>query len=300
MSKHDKVEGMKTGAEEEQKIRYRVKCNVCRKSITTDLDPSEFKKFKCSKCGAVGKFEFTIVKKKEKKLPRYLSEDEVFTMFQKSKRRSKRDLKVLKLLYYFGLRNDEMVSLRIEDINLNKLLLKVILGKGKKDRFIPILEINPFPQTDKTIVDDLRSWIGKEKEGFVITGGSEKGTLSNRHVRRIVKKYAKLAKIRDWEEVHPHTLRHSYATHLRNMGVPIEVIQKLLGHIRLDTTMIYAHMGVENVRNEVEKIIRLQKMKKDCVEIVKNIKKEKNLQKKTILYLDLISKQNMILLGIPT
>jgi len=299
MSKHSKVEE-KEIEDEDQKIRHRVKCKVCGKSITTDLDPKTFKDFKCAKCGSVGKFEFKIVVKRLKKLPRDLNIDEVFSMFKKAKRHP-RDYKILNTLFYIGLRNTEMRTLKAEHIDLNRLILKVFRGKGKKQRLIPIIEINPFLEDykEKSIYEKLESWIKESKTGYIFEGRSALGIISDRHLRRIVKKYARLAKITNWEEIHPHTLRDSYATHLRaGLGVPLDVIQKVLGHVRIDTTLIYAHMSIEGCREEILKAVRIAQLKKECMDLLEKIKTVKTRDKKIDLMLELLLKQSMINLGI--
>ena len=231
-------------SEEEVEKKYRIKCKVCKKSFTTDLDPETFKKFKCSKCGAVGKFEFKIIIKKEKKLPRDLKIDEIFRMFKIAKKKSLRDYKILNFLFYAAFRNEEMASLKKENINLNTWVIKVVLGKGGKDRYIPVIEIVPFIKEDygeKTIYEKLTEWVSESKTGYIFEGNSALGNISDRQVRRIVKRYAQLAKIENYEEIHPHTLRHSYATYLHGvLGVPLESVQKVLGHIRIDSVPSYS------------------------------------------------------------
>ncbi len=175
-----------------------------------------------------------------RKLPRFLTLNEVNRMFEVSKD-NKRDNLILKCLFYLGLRNSELVNLRADDIDLINKTVKVVSGKGKKDRYVPI-------PSDR-FVEELREWIEKQK-------GDKLFYVSDRHLRRIVKHYAVLAGIRKPQEVHPHTLRHSYATHLQNKGVPLNVIQQILGHERIETTTIYIHLGLERVREEVEKAFR--------------------------------------------
>lgn len=169
-----------------------------------------------------------------RKIPRALSEEEVAMMITAS-RGDKRDNMVIRCLYFFGLTNSELQNLRARDINLVKRILKV------KDRELPI------PQD---FLKDLGEWIqGKD---IVFTGRS-RGKLSDRHIRRIIKSRAKEANVRKYEEIHPHTLRHSFATHLQNSGVPLNIIQNMLGHERAETTAIYTHMGVEKAREWIEK-----------------------------------------------
>ena len=238
-------------------------------------------------------------KRSGKKLPLWLTEDEVHKMFRSAERGGNpRDIKILKMLYYFGLRNDELCSLDISDINLHKHVIKISQGKGGKDRMIPIIEINPLPGENQTIDQEIRGWIGLKKKGIFIQGDRADGKISDRTIRRIVKDYAHWSKIPRSEEVHPHTLRHSYATHLINMGVKLEVIQRLLGHVKMDTTLIYAHMGVDNLRDEVLKQVWISRTKKDLPKLFARIQAEKNVQKQIIIQNEFISKAIMALLGI--
>jgi len=177
-----------------------------------------------------------------RKLPRFLTPNEVAEMFRVSAER-KRDSMLLKCMYYLGLRNSEVRTLHKDDIDTINNTVKVVQGKGKKDRYVPVPE--GFSR-------ELRTYI-KPLDGFVFQGRSGKeGTLSDRHIRRIVKSYAKTTNVRKWEEIHPHTLRHSYATHLQNNGVPLNVIQSMLGHERIETTTIYTHLGIDKAREFVD------------------------------------------------
>lgn len=200
-----------------------------------------------------------------RKLPRFLTPLEVAEMFQAS---DGRDLLLLKCLYFLGLRNSEAQNLLIEDIDIINKTVKVVMGKRKKDRYVPIHgdfagELKAFigesEGSEGGIAQDSKSEGSKEgtftqnikSEGYLFPGRSQ-GRLSDRQIRRIVKAAAHRAGVRKAEEVHPHTLRHSYATHLQNSGVPLNIIQNMLGHERLETTAIYSHMGVEKAREWIE------------------------------------------------
>jgi site-specific recombinase XerD len=176
-----------------------------------------------------------------RKLPRFLTPPEVAEMFRVSDL-SLRDNMLLKCMYYLGLRNSEVRTLQVDDIDIINSTVKVVQGKGKKDRYVPIPE---------GFSKELKSFI-LGQEGRVFPGRNTEGTLSDRHIRRIVKKHAEAAKIRKFEEVHPHTLRHSYATHLQNSGVPLNVIQSMLGHERIETTTIYTHLGIDKAREFID------------------------------------------------
>lgn len=176
-----------------------------------------------------------------RKLPRFLSPLEVAEMFRASEKKP-RDNMLLKCMYYLGLRNSEVRDLHIDDIDIINNMVKVVQGKGKKDRYVLI---------PAGFSEDLKAYI-QDRKGHVFQGRAKQGTLSDRHIRRIVKMHAGTANIRKFEEIHPHTLRHSYATHLQNSGVPLNVIQGMLGHERIETTSIYTHMGLDKAREFID------------------------------------------------
>jgi integrase/recombinase XerD len=176
-----------------------------------------------------------------RKLPRFLAPPEVAEMFVESEH-VPRDNMLLKCMYYLGLRNSEIRTLKIEDIDTINSTVKVIQGKGKKDRYVPI---------PAGFSGELKAYI-KGRSFFLFGGRNSEGTLSDRHIRRIVKTHAVAAGIRKAEEIHPHTLRHSYATHLQNSGTPLNVIQGMLGHERIETTTIYTHMGIDKAREFID------------------------------------------------
>ena len=176
-----------------------------------------------------------------KKLPRFLTWPEFRKMLESCE---KRDAMVLQTFFFTGLRNNELRCLKVEDIDLANRELKVEHGKGDKQRNVPI---------PMMFINTLTEWIAGRDKGFLFEGGSRDGTLSNTQIRRIVKSCAKKANIRKWWEVHPHSMRHGYATYLRNREIPLEVIQEILGHERLETTRIYAHLAKDQAKKSVDK-----------------------------------------------
>ena len=173
----------------------------------------------------------------EERLPRFLTPLEVKAMFEAAKDKP-RDIALLKCLFYLGLRNAEAQKLDIGDIDLINETVKVVQGKGKKERYVPI-------PTDDLVVD-LRKAFSSRTEGPLFT-------ISDRHIRRIVKEYARKAGVRKHEEIHPHTLRHSYATLLQNNGMQLNAIQRVLGHKNIETTTLYIHLGIDNIKAAVKK-----------------------------------------------
>ena len=175
------------------------------------------------------------MKQTVRKLPQFLSRKEVETLI-KSVRRDRHRVGFA-LMSYAGLRVSEVTSLKVSDINVSRGFLKV-KGKGNKERIVPL---NAKAQS---IIEDYFRAHGAilEHESFLV-GGSRSSwhrlckSLSSRSLGRA--------------DIHCHTLRHSFATNLYEEGVQIERIGQLLGHSRLDTTMIYAHISVEQKREAV-------------------------------------------------
>ncbi len=176
-----------------------------------------------------------------RRIPRILSSEEIASLFCVSET-IPRDNILLKCMYYLGLKNNEARALRTDDIDMINNTVKVVHGKEKKDRYVPVPD---------GFSNELKDFI-EGKRGFLFDGRGSEGTISDRHIRRIVKGYAEAANVRKYEEVHPHTLRHSYATHLQNSGVPLNIIQNMLGHERIETTTIYTHMGIDKAREFID------------------------------------------------
>ena len=169
-----------------------------------------------------------------KSLPIVLSREEIKRLIDSIENEKHRLM--VKLLYSSGLRLSELVNLRVRDLELKESIGWVRGGKGKKDR--------PF-LISKKLCEELSNFIkGKKKDEFLFPG--RKGKMSERNVQKIIKLAAKKAKIE--KPVHPHTLRHSFATHLLELGENIRKIQELLGHSNLSTTQIYTHISLEELR----------------------------------------------------
>lgn len=176
--------------------------------------------------------------KHEKKLPVVLSKEEVWAMLQKAKLLKHRIL--IGLLYGCGLRCMEVRSVRLQDLDFDRKQLKVLQGKGKKDRYVPLSE---------HLIRGLKKYILAEKpEEYLFNGqpvgragGDFDGRYSQRGVQWAVKQVAKAAGVK--KEVHVHTLRHSYATHLLEDGMDIMTLKDLLGHQNIETTLEYLHIA---------------------------------------------------------
>ena len=186
--------------------------------------------------------------KTEKRLPNFLSVDDVFSLIEKPDGIGilhARDRAILELLYSSGLRVSEIAELNADDVNTKEGLVKV-RGKGKKERILPI---------GSKAIDAIKTYaveklLLKKKAGamFLNRRGAR---LSDRGVRRIVVKYSRLIGVNG--QIGPHTLRHTFASHLLQAGADLRVIQELLGHSSLSTTQKYTHIDITHLMDVYDK-----------------------------------------------
>jgi integrase/recombinase XerC len=192
--------------------------------------------------------EIVATPKQEKPLPTFLPVDEVFSLLETPDRATpwgSRDRAILETLYSCGLRVSELVGLSDGDVDFSLGILRV-LGKGRKERIVPIGEkalaaIRDYlPQRDRVLarLDPQESRVPL----FINPRG---GRLTSRSVARILHKY--LLKCGLLRKVSPHALRHSFATHLLDAGADLRAIQELLGHASLSTTQRYTHVSVDKL-----------------------------------------------------
>ena len=173
--------------------------------------------------------------KRNKTIPEILTTDEIKKLIEVTTN-IKHKL-ILKLLYGCGLRVSEVVNLKKPDLNFQEELIHIKLSKGKKDRFVKIPE---------SIKQALESY-SKLNEQETLFPSSREGKLTTATIQKIVKNSAKKAGIK--KNVHPHTLRHSFATHLLEQGIDLRIIQKLLGHSDIKTTQIYLQVSNQLIKN---------------------------------------------------
>ncbi len=166
----------------------------------------------------------------DKPLPKVISKEEVKTIIKATNNIKHKC--IVSLLYSGGLRRSELLNLRIEDIDSKRMLIKVRMGKGNKDRYTLL---------SKSILADLRKYYQKWKPELFLFEGPEGGQYAGSSVGKIVSNTAKKAKIT--KHVTPHMLRHSFATHLLEAGTNLRNIQELLGHHSSQTTEIYTHVS---------------------------------------------------------
>lgn len=181
--------------------------------------------------------------KKEKKIPKVLFEEQIKKLLDQpllQEERYARERSILELLYSCGLRVSEIVNLTINDINLEDGFLR-IKGKGNKERIVPL---------GSKAISALSEYLKQRrhiKEKKLFLNSRNKG-LSRQSVWLIVKQFANNVGL----DISPHTLRHSFATHLLDNGADLRVVQELLGHSSISTTQIYTHVSNKRLKEEFE------------------------------------------------
>ncbi|MFY9691647.1 MAG: tyrosine recombinase XerC [Candidatus Acidiferrales bacterium] len=163
----------------------------------------------------------------------------------------KRDRAILELLYASGLRVSELVGLDLEDIDRRGQMLRV-LGKGRKERVVPYgnkaqAALEAYWPVREGLLANARAEVEPEAVFLNHLGGR----LTTRSVRTVVRKYSRLANV-NWN-LHPHSLRHAFATHLLADGADLRAIQELLGHVSLSTTQRYTQASVRQLMDVYDK-----------------------------------------------
>lgn len=168
--------------------------------------------------------------KKSKILPTVLSAEEMISLIRHTKNLKHRA--VLALLYSCGLRISELLQLRLTDFNLQRKQLHIHSGKGRKDRYVSLAD---------SFIPLLQNYVTTYTPEVYFVEGKKGRPYSASSVRKFLTSSCKAAGIA--RRITPHTLRHSYATHLLEYGVGLRHIQELLGHAKPETTMIYTHVA---------------------------------------------------------
>ena len=188
--------------------------------------------------------------KKSRLLPNVLSQEEVLRIIQYTQNIKHRA--ILTLLYSCGLRIGELINLKLADFHVERKQLIVKKGKGRKDRYVSLAD---------SFLPLLSNYYHSYKPTIYFVEGQNGGKYSAESIRSFLRKSCKKAGIR--KLVTPHTLRHSYATHLLENGVDLRYIQTLLGHSKPETTMIYTHVqrkDLMEIQNPLD--VALQKFNK--------------------------------------
>ena len=186
-------------------------------------------------------------------LPKYLTEEEITKLLDVSYKpgtnEGQRDSVILELLYATGLRVGELVSLNVGDVSIEESYVRC-LGKGSKERIVHL-----YPKALQELVKYMRNariaMLGNRKQETALFVNHRGERLTRQWVWSILKNYAQAAGIKS--SITPHTLRHSFATHLLQRGASLRHVQELLGHSSISTTQVYTHLTSPYVREEYEK-----------------------------------------------
>lgn len=187
--------------------------------------------------------------KLDKKLPIFLDVAKVDRLLQSPPSDTVaglRDRALLETLYSTGIRVSELVGLDVDDVDFISGVVKV-LGKGSKERIVPIGE--PALKAIRGYLDMGNKERRLDKEAVFMNKSGRR--LTDRSVRRVINKYIRACSI--VEKISPHSLRHSFATHLLDRGADLRSVQELLGHMNLSTTQIYTHVTMERLKNVYDK-----------------------------------------------
>lgn len=187
----------------------------------------------------------------ERRLPKVLSIAEVETLLQtpqSSTSFGQRDRAMLELLYATGIRVSELISLSLEDVHLQMGFVKC-LGKGSKERVIPLGRA--AIETLEQYIQVGRHKLDKTKRSKALFLNHHGNSISRQGFWKIIKKHAKDAGIK--KEIMPHTIRHSFATHLLENGADLRSVQEMLGHADISTTQIYTHVTKTRLKDVYSK-----------------------------------------------
>jgi integrase/recombinase XerC len=184
--------------------------------------------------------------KQDKYLPQHLTVDEAFALLDSvpsSDTAHARDRAILEVLYSTGIRVSELVGLNRNDLELNLGIIKV-RGKGRKERIVPIgkkavAALSHYLQKSEHLLPD------GQRRNIPVFLNSRAGRLTARSVGRLIDKYVKHCGLQ--RNISPHSIRHSFATHLLNAGADLRAIQELLGHVNLSTTQRYTHLNIDKL-----------------------------------------------------
>ncbi len=196
--------------------------------------------------------EMVLPPRVEQWLPDTLNENEVRKLLESISGKEpldRRDKAILELFYASGLRIGEVVAARLENLSLEEGWVR-ITGKGNKTRLVPV-GAEACEALEVYLNLARPSLVGKKTQSFIFLN-NRGGKLTTARVWQIVKERAAEAGM-DAKKIHPHLLRHSFATHLLNHGADLRVIQEMLGHADIATTQIYTHVDQRRLRDTHKK-----------------------------------------------
>lgn len=186
-------------------------------------------------------------------LPKYLGEDEVTRLldvaYQSGTNEGQRDAVIMELLYATGLRVGELVSLNMQDVNTDESYIRCI-GKGSKERIVHLYP-KALYELKRYFKGSRVAMLGSRRAEPALFVNHRGERLTRQWVWTILKTYAQKAQIK--QSITPHTLRHSFATHLLQNGASLRHVQEMLGHSSISTTQVYTHVTDGHMRKEYEK-----------------------------------------------
>lgn len=185
--------------------------------------------------------------KLEKKLPTYLTNEEIAKLFniRLTKPVDYRNKAILEVMYATGARISEVINLELNQIDFEECIIRVV-GKGKKERIIPLDDV--AIEALDNFINNYRPFLIKNETCNYVFLNKNGEKISRQMIFKILKNLANKAGIT--KEISPHTLRHSFASNLLNNGADLRVIQELLGHENLETTEIYSHLQNKKIKDD--------------------------------------------------
>lgn len=231
-------------------LKYLDKLNYKNTTISRMLSSlrSFYRYLMIKKVVSINYFKLLSNPKKEKKVPNYLQYDEFEKIIQSipcDTALGKRNYLIVELLYATGLRVSELVNIKIKDITKNEKSIRII-GKGNKERIVYYGEY--ATSALEKYLNNARSELLKNKNSDYLLINHLGNKLTTAGIRDILDKIVVAASLK--HKMSPHTLRHTFATHLLSNGADLRAVQELLGHESLSTTQIYTHVGLDQLRME--------------------------------------------------
>ena len=209
-------------------------------------------------------FELITSPKQEEKLPDFLSDDEIVQLLEANRKRtdelSSRDQAILELMFASGLRASEVVNLTLQSLYLRERIIRVF-GKGKKERIVPFTNscrecLEEYLNVTRRKLLDKNVNRSKENHVFLNSRGEK---LTNRGLEYIMEEIEK--KTGCYMKLHPHKLRHSFATSLLSKGADLRTIQEFMGHESIGTTQVYTHVTYSEMKSVYDKAFPRAKKK---------------------------------------
>lgn len=191
-------------------------------------------------------FAFVSQPRAEKRLPKFFYEEELEKLFDScdtSTPLGKRNLALLELLYATGIRVSECAQIQLRDIDFYLATL-LVRGKGSKERYVPFGSF--AHEALQSYIQDAREALLNGKEHSYLFVNFRGDPLTPRGIRHILNNLMTKASLNS--KIHPHMLRHTFATHLLNNGADLRTVQELLGHVNLSSTQVYTHVTKEHLR----------------------------------------------------